>query len=85
MRCTVICVDGTHGPIELPDGEPVILGRSPITGITDSKVSRQHSLYLFYQFGVATALGEQGIQIFIFPGEKTQGIYQKQFYVCSYT
>ncbi|ESO89756.1 hypothetical protein LOTGIDRAFT_192663 [Lottia gigantea] len=38
--CELICKNGTHDPIPLPDGEVVVLGRSPLTKIKDAKCSR---------------------------------------------
>ena len=40
--CWLIAVDESHGDIELPDGIPVTIGRSPTTNITDTQVSRLH-------------------------------------------
>ncbi len=62
MKCFVTSDDGRHNPIELPDGEVVTLGRSPLTGITDSKVSRQHSeLYMFVKSAERRALCLEGV------------------------
>lgn len=44
QRCTLVSLDGRHDPIDLPDGEPVIIGRSPETRIADKKVSRQQGI-----------------------------------------
>jgi FHA domain len=40
-KCFVTSVDDSHDPISLPDGEEVVLGRSPHTKIKDSKCARQ--------------------------------------------
>ncbi len=42
MSCQLISSDGLHEPVELGDGVALVIGRSPATQITDSKVSRQH-------------------------------------------
>ncbi|XP_071966339.1 bifunctional polynucleotide phosphatase/kinase isoform X2 [Engystomops pustulosus] len=41
MKCYIQSTDGKPGPIELPDGVGVILGRGPQTGIIDRKCSKQ--------------------------------------------
>ena len=38
--CQLISSDKSHPAIDLPDGEPVRIGRGPLTHITDKKVSR---------------------------------------------
>ncbi|KAM5132274.1 bifunctional polynucleotide phosphatase/kinase [Mantella aurantiaca] len=40
MKCFIESADRKHSPIELPDGVAVILGRSPQTGISDRKCSK---------------------------------------------
>ncbi|XP_044137547.1 bifunctional polynucleotide phosphatase/kinase [Bufo gargarizans] len=41
MKCYMKSTDGSHSPIELPDGVGVVLGRGPDTCITDRKCSKQ--------------------------------------------
>ena len=36
-----MCSDKTHGRIFLPDQKAVAVGRTPVTKITDKKVSRK--------------------------------------------
>ncbi|KAK6185161.1 hypothetical protein SNE40_007454 [Patella caerulea] len=38
--CELICLKNSHDPIELPDGEAVMIGRSPATKIKDARCSR---------------------------------------------
>ncbi|XP_071090216.1 bifunctional polynucleotide phosphatase/kinase-like [Haliotis cracherodii] len=38
--CELVCVNKTHEPILLPNGEAVVIGRSPQTQITDARCSR---------------------------------------------
>ncbi|XP_067651415.1 bifunctional polynucleotide phosphatase/kinase-like [Haliotis asinina] len=38
--CELICVNKTHEAISLPNGEAVVIGRSPLTQITDARCSR---------------------------------------------
>ncbi|CAB3980855.1 bifunctional polynucleotide phosphatase kinase isoform X2 [Paramuricea clavata] len=41
MECFLMCSDKTHGRIFLPDQKAVTVGRTPVTKITDKKVSRK--------------------------------------------
>ncbi|KAG9471148.1 hypothetical protein GDO78_015681, partial [Eleutherodactylus coqui] len=41
MKCYVKSTDGKHSPIELPDGEVVVMGRGPETCITDRRCSKK--------------------------------------------
>jgi hypothetical protein len=41
MECFLMCSDKTHGRIFLPDQKAVAVGRTPVTKITDKKVSRK--------------------------------------------
>lgn len=38
--CQLISSENSHPPIDLPDGEAVMIGRGPLTLITDKKISR---------------------------------------------
>ena len=38
--CQLISSDKSYPAIDLPDGEPVRIGRGPLTHITDKKISR---------------------------------------------
>ncbi|XP_076112376.1 bifunctional polynucleotide phosphatase/kinase-like [Mytilus galloprovincialis] len=40
ISCNLICPNNTHDPIPLPDGEPVVIGRSKDTRIIDLSCSR---------------------------------------------
>jgi len=44
MKCWLVAVDHSHEGVELPDGVPVSVGRSPSTNITDTQVSRIHGV-----------------------------------------
>lgn len=39
--CELLPVGGDHSKIELADAEPLVIGRGPLTSITDQKCSRQ--------------------------------------------
>ena len=41
MECFLMCSNKTHGRIFLPDQKAVIVGRTPVTKITDKKLSRK--------------------------------------------
>ncbi|RUS69475.1 hypothetical protein EGW08_022759 [Elysia chlorotica] len=40
ISCHLVCLQHTHHPIALPDGETVIIGRAPLTKIIDPRCSR---------------------------------------------
>ncbi|KAI8790873.1 bifunctional polynucleotide phosphatase/kinase [Biomphalaria glabrata] len=44
--CQLICLQKMHAPIDLPDGVPVNIGRSPETQITDPRCSRNQVLLI---------------------------------------
>ena len=48
--CRLVPIEEGNGVeklcVELPDGEPVILGRSPVTGIKDKRLSRKQGIVL---------------------------------------
>ena len=44
------CLTGFHKPIPLPDGVAVVIGRSPMVGITDSRLSRKQGKCTAVQF-----------------------------------
>ena len=41
LTCFVRSLTGAHPDIELRDGEAVVLGRSPLTGVKEGRCSRQ--------------------------------------------
>ncbi|GFR81523.1 bifunctional polynucleotide phosphatase/kinase, partial [Elysia marginata] len=40
VSCQLICLQNSHEPIALPDGETITIGRTPQTKITDARCSR---------------------------------------------
>ena len=49
------CLKNTHPDIELPNFVPVIIGRSPLTQITNKRLSKKHCKF------VANLAKKQGI------------------------
>ncbi len=47
-QCELLCIEGSHDPIPLPHTQPVVIGRIPLTQITDKKVSRQQGIYFYF-------------------------------------
>ena len=46
LKCWLVAVDQSHEDIELPDGVSVTIGRSVITNIADTQVSRLHGVII---------------------------------------